>query len=110
VKSRFSHTVIDRVNAAQDRLIAGRLRRDSRILQTGRLNLRRWLSRDGKHLRPVFAEWHRIFACLSANEIADFLESDTPRARRLRQSSPFAGVLTEAERRAIRSRHEKART
>ena len=108
--SRFSHAIVDRVNAAQDRLIATRLRRDHRVLRQSRRNLRRWLARDGKRVRPVFAEWHRILDRLSPDEIADFLESDSPRARRLRQSSPFAGVLTEAERRAIRKKHEKART
>jgi hypothetical protein len=34
-----------------------------------------------------------LLECLTANELADFLISDTPLARRLRQSSPFAGLL-----------------
>ena len=88
----FSHEAIDRRNAKRDRLVAGRLRHDRRILRQARTNLRRWMARDGKHVRPVFAEWRRILECLSANEIADFLVSDTPLARRLRQSSPFMGL------------------
>jgi len=107
--SRMSHAVIDHVNAAQDRLIAARLRRDRRALRIARQNLRRWMARDGRKVRPVFHEWHGILVRLNAREIAAFLESDTPMARRLRQSSPFAGVLTEAERRAIQQKHEKAR-
>ena len=105
----MSHAVIDRVNAAQDRLIAARLRHDRRALRIARQNLRRWMARDGRKVRPVFHEWHGILVRLNAREIAAFLESDTPMARRLRQSSPFAGVLTEAERRAIQQKHEKAR-
>lgn len=108
MESRFSHKVIDRVNAAQDRLIAARLRRNGRILRESRMNLRRWMARDGKSIRPVFAEWHQILHRLTAGEIADFLVSDTPRARRLRQSSPFAGALTDVERRAIRKNNETA--
>ena len=51
------------------------------------------MARDGKHVRPVFAEWRRLLECLTTYELADFLISDTPLARRLRQSSPFAGLL-----------------
>ena len=89
----FSHAAIDRRNAQRDRLIARRLRHSRRILVRARTNLRRWMARGGKHVRPVFAEWQRLLECLTANELADFLVSDTPLARRLRQSSPFLGLL-----------------
>ena len=102
------HETIDRINAAQDRLIAAKLRRDRRVLDIARQNLRRWSTRDGRNIRRVFQEWQRILDRLTASEVVDFLRSDTPMARRLRQSNPFAGVLTEAERRKIRQKHEKA--
>jgi hypothetical protein len=94
-KMRFSHQFIDERNAAHDRMIAKRLRCDSSVLRRARNNLRRWMSRDGKRPRPVFVEWRRILEYLTAGEIADFLESDTPMARRLRQSSPFIGPSPE---------------
>ena len=87
------HALIDRRNAEADRLIAARLRHNPRILRQARANLHRWMARDGKQVRPVFAEWQRILDCLSPNQLADFLISDTPLARRLRQSSPFLGLL-----------------
>jgi hypothetical protein len=90
---RFSHQAIDAKNRLQDRLLAHWLRRDSRLLRLAQGNLRRWKARDGKRPRPVFAEWQRILDHLSAHEIADFLASDTPMARRLRQSSPFMGLF-----------------
>lgn len=102
------HDVIDRVAAAQDRLIASRLRRDKRVLRMARGNLRRWMARDGCP-RPVFCEWKLVLTRLTAREIADFLESDTPMARRLCQSSPFAGVLRDFELLDIQRKHEKAR-
>lgn len=37
---------------------------------------------------------------LTPDELADFVVSDTPKAERLRQSSPLVGILTEAERRS----------
>jgi hypothetical protein len=60
------------------------------------------MAHDGKCVRPVFAEWRRLLERLTANELADFLISDTPLARRLRQSSPLAGLLPPAGRRAFR--------
>lgn len=88
-------------------MIARKLRQDSRILPLARRNLRKWTKLDGSNVRPVFKEWNSILTRLNAVEIAKFLCSDTPMARRLRQSSPFAGVLTKAEREAIRTSHEK---
>src|SRR5213595_733651 len=109
VHSGKTHAVIDSVNAAQDRLIAARLRRNPAVLRLARSNLRRWATADGRRIRVVFRQWQAVLQRLNAREIADFLCSDTPMARRLRQSSPFAGVLTQSERRSIRRRHEKAR-
>jgi len=91
----FSHAFIDRRNAERDRLVAFRLRHDHGVLRRARSKLRRWIARDGRCVRPVFAEWRRILEYLSANQIADFLDSDTPLARRLRQSSPFAGLVVQ---------------
>jgi hypothetical protein len=98
------------MNAAQDRLIARKLQRDARVLGVARRNLRRWMAGDGRNVRPVFLEWDRILRRLTRAEIAAFLVSETPATRRLRQSTPFAGVLSDRERRSIRRAHEKAGT
>ncbi len=90
---RRSHQDIDLRNQLQDRLLASRLRRNTRLLRQARANLRRWMLRDGSSPRRVFVEWQRILERLSAREIADFMVSDTPMARRLRQSSPFLGIF-----------------
>ena len=92
---RRSHRDIDVKNQLQDRMLASRLRRNTRLLRHARANLRRWKARDGKRPRRVFVEWQHILDRLSAREIADFLVSDTPMARRLRQSSPFLGLFPE---------------
>ena len=88
-----SHAITDQRNAEADRLIARRLRHDRCILTLARSNLRRWMLRDGKRVRPVFGKWQRLLGRLSASQLADFLVSDPPLSRRLRQSSPFAGPL-----------------
>lgn len=107
--SSFSHASIDRLNAQQDRSVAAELRCDGRLLRLARANLRRWIARDGKHVRQVFTEWRRILHYLTADEIADFLISETPLAKRLRQSSPFAGLFSAGRGRGVHKKHETAR-
>jgi hypothetical protein len=107
MSSAMSHQVRDRVNADQDRRIAAIIRTDPRKLRVARAHLGRWMAADGKRVRPAFLEWHAVLHRLTAREIAAFLCSETPLARRLRQSSPMAGILGEAERQAIRKRCEK---
>jgi hypothetical protein len=97
----WDHQTIDHANAAADRLIARRLRRDPRLLQRARRNLKRWMAREGKNVAPVFLEWSGILDTLTRAELAEFLENGTARARRLRQSTPFMGLLTKSERRRI---------
>jgi hypothetical protein len=48
----------------------------------------------------ALAECEKIL-CGSVNQVVQFLAERSERATRLRQTSPFAGILTEAERRAI---------
>ena len=102
VVMEFSHQAIDLRNERQDRLLANRLRGDTRLVRLAKANLRRWKARDGKRPRPIFVEWQRILDRLSAREIADFLVSDTPMARRLRQSTPFLGLYPKSYRRSRR--------
>ena len=104
---KWDHQTIDRSNEAVDHLIAERLRRDPDLLRAARSNLRRWMEADGLTPRPVFLEWVGILDRLTRDEIASFLASDTPMARRLRQSSPFRGFLTSEEIRHIREVYEE---
>jgi hypothetical protein len=62
------------------------------MIQVARNQLERWLRLDGMHAHPALLEWRAIMDFLTPNQIADFLESDTPKANRLRQSSPFIGL------------------
>jgi hypothetical protein len=108
VNSKNPHERIDRINLAMDRLTATKIRRDPSVVNIARANLRRWMESDGDFVHPVHAEWLDILQFLEPSELADFIESDTPKANRLRQSTPFAGILTEDERLAILREHEKA--
>lgn len=82
---------------AYHRAVARRL--DERIVNDARKRLRRW--REEGRIHPRWAdEWERILA-LPLPRIAKLISSDSERLRELRQSSPFAGVLNEQERRRL---------
>ena len=49
----------------------------------------------------LLREWHDILTNYSGQRVRDFIVSDTPRAQRLRQSSPFFAVLSAYEREKI---------
>jgi hypothetical protein len=108
LSAKNPHRRIDRIIEEQDRLIASRLRRDRRVLRLAQRNLRRWMARE-KRPRACYLEWNAILTRLGPVEIADFLESGSPMARRLSQSSPFAGVLSGGERLALLRSNEKTR-
>jgi len=76
------------------RLVAERL--DDHLVSEARRRLRRW-RRDGR-IHPGWAdEWERMLT-QPVKEIARTIGVDDDHARSLRQSSPFAGTLTEHER------------
>jgi hypothetical protein len=77
------------------RRIADLIRHDPRVVDEAAATLRRWIARDGNAPHPVLLEWKAVLEMLTPSELADFLESPMPRARRLRASSPFAVLAKE---------------
>jgi hypothetical protein len=93
------HSRLDERSLAMHQLVAAKVQADPTLLDKARENVRRWRAREGS---PDLAlgEWEQILNT-SVNQVAQFLAERSERATRLRQSSPFAGFLSEAERRAI---------
>jgi len=93
------HEDLDRRSREFGRRIAARLRADPRLIEVARGNLARWLSQTdaGTALHHCYAEWAELLDRLPVGELADLLERDDEEAVRLRQNSPFAGVLTPRE-------------
>lgn len=71
-------------------------------LQRARENCRRWISEAPS---PAITEWLEILE-REWGEIRALLLDESENARRLRQSSPFCGVLRPRERWAIYQRFE----
>ena len=93
------HARIDERSLAMHRLVARKLRANPAVLDEARDNLRRWQKMDGSPVLTL-SEWEDILSG-SAAQVAELLEERSERATRLRQSSPFAGTLTETERTTI---------
>lgn len=97
------HIRLDERSLALHRLVAQKVLADPALLDKARANVRRW---QENHDSPSFAlvEWEQILSG-SVAEVAKFLVERSERATRLRQSSPFTGILTEAERLAVYESH-----
>jgi hypothetical protein len=93
------HSRLDERSLAMHRLIAAKVRANPALLDRARENVHRWQADEGSP-KLALVEWEQILSG-SVNQVAEFLAERSERATRLRQSSPFAGILTEAERRAI---------
>ena len=94
----MEHSQTDQVSLELARRVAGRLRLHPELVEVARANLARWSRQNAsaKSLLRCYAEWQAILA-RPLDEICDLLCAETDDARRLRQNSPFAGVLTPAE-------------
>jgi hypothetical protein len=98
------HSVIDARSLEMDRLIAQRLRENPAVLDKARSVLARWMSSCDASVRPALDEWRAILDGPVSGVFA-VLEGEDERSMRLRQSSPFCGILTPAERTAILMSH-----
>jgi hypothetical protein len=73
------------------------------LLDESRANVRRWRESHGTPSLAL-AEWEQILNG-TVDQVAKFLVECSERATRLRQSSPFTGILTETERLAVYESH-----
>jgi hypothetical protein len=81
-------------------LVARKIERDPRLLEVARRNLARWLRDRAGHAPRALLEWRDILAG-PWPAIAARLTDPGEAGARLRQSSPFTGILTAAERRRV---------
>lgn len=84
------------------------MRRDPEtVVAKAQGNLDRWIESRGP--LPVLLEWRRLLDELRVNELEEVLVGSDEDSTRLRQSSPFAGVLGAREVWEIKRGHEEAR-
>jgi hypothetical protein len=95
-----AHRLAEVRSLAMHAVIARKIDRDPTLLDIPRRNLERWSARAGESPPSWLQEWHTLLA-LPWPELAARITEPTEDATRLRQSSPFAGVLSETERARI---------
>ena len=107
----MNHAAIDEVSLALAQEVAARVRSRPEFLDVARENLARWSRQNAgsQSLLRCYAEWEAILT-RPVQEICELLLAQTDDAQRLRQNSPFAGVLSPAEVWAIKARHRHAKT
>src|ERR1041385_4180979 len=101
----MGHEFQDQVSLELAHRIAAGLPRHPEWLDFARSNLERW-SRQNQNapaLLKNYEEWRRLLS-RPVPEIVTILTNDTEEAQRLRQNSPFAGVLPPQEVWEIKSR------
>ena len=95
------HIRIEERSLALHRAVAEQIRENPQLMEKVREKLHARLREySAQRLMPpgALSEWEAILEGRSLNEIMQFLVSPGEEARRLRQSSPFTGILTPQQR------------
>ena len=105
----MNHLETDQVSLELGRRIAERMRRQPEVVAFARANLARWSQQNASvpSLLRCYAEWQQILS-RPVEEICQLLCSESDDAQRLRQNSPFAGVLTPTDDWEVKSRFRHA--
>jgi hypothetical protein len=92
------HELIDQISLEIGRRVAARLRDEPSLVSLARNNLERWtkLNASAPSLVRCYDEWREILKG-PIEVICELLTADTEESRRLRQNSPFVGVLSARE-------------
>ena len=101
-----SHEWIDQRSLALHEAVAAKLEAQPQLVEVARANLQRWLSTNPAE---ALREWKLVLDGIALPELVALLRSPGDEAARLRQSSPFAGLLTPAERQSILNDYESRR-
>lgn len=92
-----THQEIDARALAMHRLVAQKIRQNPALFDKAKATLARWRTMVSVSSQPYLQEWEILMhqgveACLA------MAVEDSERAAALRQSSPFAGLLTHQDR------------
>ena len=92
-------TRLNLIRLRSHRLIAQKIDADRSLLEIPQRNLDRWRELRGEDC-PASAEWRELLK-QPWEQIRTVIVSDTEESSRLRQSSPFTGIISPWERRRI---------
>lgn len=98
------HPHIDRRSLEMAKLIVEKIDADPGLFQVAHENLQRWRRIRGGTLPRCSEEWKRLLE-RPWSEIRNILLDESDEGQRLRSSHPFAGLVSEKERRRIHDAH-----
>jgi hypothetical protein len=96
----IDHRDIDRRSLAFGHAIAAKIAKQPELISEARSTLLRWMQTCSPRAVSTLEEWRAILEG-PVEQVVQVLTCDDERCTRLRQSSPFAGLLPAAERNAI---------
>ena len=107
----MSHEVLDAASLEMASRIADGLPEHPEWIDFARANLERWsrLNAGVPSLLRCYSEWQKLLE-RGVSEVRAILTAETDEGQRLRQSTPFAGVLSPREVWEIKARHRHATT
>ena len=94
------HPHIDKRSLEMAKLVVARIETDQSLVRIAHENLDRWRRQAGGTLPQASREWEAILD-EPWSEIRAILLDESDEGQRLRSSSPFCGIVTQEERRAI---------
>ena len=89
----MNHQDIDRRSLMMHRIIAARLRAQPELIAVAHANMARWNCPE----RAPWREWSQILSSQTVEEISQLIDRGDEDACRMRQSAPFAGILSAKE-------------
>ena len=92
-----SHCLLEARSLAMHALIARKIERDPTLLAIAHRNIERWSTRWKDSPPAWLKEWREVLR-QPWQHVAALITEPSERGARVRQSSPFAGVLTSEER------------
>lgn len=104
------HQKTDEASLAMACLIADKVQAEPQLISIARDNLKRWIRQSSGPAASAHLEWQQILDSRSSEDVLALLRSRTEEGQRLRQSNPFAGLLTHQERWQILSAHDSGTT
>ena len=98
-----NHRHLDARSRALDIAVADQLRHQPELVDFAKRNIAAWMEGSSSGVRSALAEWD-IALNGSIDDVIELLTSEGGKSVRLRQSNPFAGVLSSRQRTEILNR------
>jgi hypothetical protein len=100
------HDWVDERSRALHAAIADKIRNHPELLEIPKANIARWMKDASDAVQPALQTWKTMIESWPLEQLLEFLTQESERANELRQSSPFSGILTPAERNEIFAQYE----